>query len=221
MRQLGRGSVFVNLNAVGFQGGEQGIQLFGGMFFPREHVIYFIRKQIAALLAHTEQVAELIIFFLGHEHEGFSPSSYCRNWPPNWPDAGETQTGKCTRAQGAAWTTLDRIQPWLVPRAETQCSLEYDFYCITTLLLPNAGPANESKKFVEISGFGGSGRPKWKRPRRKAPQPLPDSNFMLPTAPEALLREVKSGWIWSWKLDLRDARCWYGRLSEPQAWLNG
>src|SRR5258706_965238 len=117
MRQLGRGSVFVNRNAHGFQTGEQGIQLLGGMFFAGEHVIYFIRKQIAALLAHTEQVAELIIFFLGHKHEGFSPSSYCRNWPPKLARCWRNSNRQMTRTQGAAWTTLDRIQPWLVPRA--------------------------------------------------------------------------------------------------------
>jgi hypothetical protein len=43
------------------------------MFFGREHAIYFIRKQIAAFLTDGDKVADVVVFFLGHEHEGFLP----------------------------------------------------------------------------------------------------------------------------------------------------
>jgi hypothetical protein len=36
----------------------------------REHTIHFIGQEIAALLTNGEEVAELIVFFLGNEHEG-------------------------------------------------------------------------------------------------------------------------------------------------------
>ena len=78
MSELCRGGVFVNFNAIGFQAYEKGIELFGRVFLGREHAIHLIRKQIATLLTDNDKVAKMIVFFLGHKHEGFSPSSHCR-----------------------------------------------------------------------------------------------------------------------------------------------
>src|SRR5580765_1384087 len=79
-------NVFINLDAVGFEGGEEIIELLSGVVFSRECSIYFVSEQITAFLTDGDKVANLIVLFLGHEHEGFSPSSHCRirlSLPPN------------------------------------------------------------------------------------------------------------------------------------------
>ncbi len=76
--QFGRGNILVNFNAVSFQAGEKSIQLFGRMFFGREHAIYFIREQISTFLTDGDKVADLVVFFLGHKHEGFLPQATAR-----------------------------------------------------------------------------------------------------------------------------------------------
>ncbi len=81
MRKLRRGSVFKDFDAVSFEGGEKMIQLFGRMFFGRERAIHFIAEQIAAVLTYSDKVADLVVLFLGHEHEGLSPSSHWQNCP--------------------------------------------------------------------------------------------------------------------------------------------
>ena len=70
--QLGSRSIFVNFDAVGFETGEKGIQLFGGMFLGREHAIHFVCEQITAFLTNGDKVTDLVVFFLSHEHEGLS-----------------------------------------------------------------------------------------------------------------------------------------------------
>ena len=81
VRKLRRRSIFVDFDAVGFKAGEKAIQLLGRMFLGREHAIHFICEQIAAFLTYTDKVADLVELFLGHEHEGLSPSSHYKNCP--------------------------------------------------------------------------------------------------------------------------------------------
>ena len=76
---LSRSHVFINLDTVCFEGGEEIIELLSGVVFSRECSIYFVSEQISTFLTDGDEAANLIVFFLGHEHEDFSPSSHCPN----------------------------------------------------------------------------------------------------------------------------------------------
>ena len=70
---LGGGEVFVNIDAVALEGGEQVVDLFRGMHFGRQNVVYFVVEQVAALLAHGNELLYLVVFLFNRQRQGILP----------------------------------------------------------------------------------------------------------------------------------------------------
>ena len=71
-RGLGRGHIFVDVDAVALEGGEQVVDFFRGMNFGGQDVVYFVVEQVAPLLAHVDELAYLIVFFFQSQSQGES-----------------------------------------------------------------------------------------------------------------------------------------------------
>ncbi len=55
--------VFVDVNAVTLEGGEQIVNFFRGMHLGRQNIVHFIVEQVTAFLAHRDELSYLIVFF--------------------------------------------------------------------------------------------------------------------------------------------------------------
>jgi hypothetical protein len=56
--------VLVHIDAVALEGGKQIVDFFRGMNLGRQNVVDLIVEQVAALLAHGDELPYLIVFFL-------------------------------------------------------------------------------------------------------------------------------------------------------------
>ena len=70
---LGAGGVFVDVDAVALEGGEQVVDLLRRVHLGREHVVYLVVEQVAAFLAHVDELADLVIRFLQSPATKVSP----------------------------------------------------------------------------------------------------------------------------------------------------
>src|SRR5215831_6620889 len=68
---LGTIGIFVDTDTVAIKGGKHFINLFGGMHFGRQNVIYLIVQQITALLANSDKMAYLNVLFLDRKSQAF------------------------------------------------------------------------------------------------------------------------------------------------------
>jgi hypothetical protein len=102
--------VFINLDTVMFQAGEEIVQVLRRMVFGREYAIHFVGEQISALFTGGDEAAKLVIFFLGHKHEDFSPSSHYPTEPglPQNRSGAQIGQGSAARMTGK---TMNGLQP--------------------------------------------------------------------------------------------------------------
>jgi len=118
------------------------------MFLGREHAIHFICEQIAAFLTYTDKIADLVELFLGHEHEGLSPSSYYKNCPVFFYKSSSAQRPHWyTTVKRRLNATEDdgRIAAVAELRPAALNDLDDVYHYITTLQAPNAVRARISK----------------------------------------------------------------------------
>ena len=69
-RGLGGGQIFVNIDAVSLKGGKQVVNFFRGVHFGGQDIVYFVVEQVAALLAHGNELTYLIVFFFDSQRQG-------------------------------------------------------------------------------------------------------------------------------------------------------
>ena len=63
-RSFGARQVFVHINAVALEGREQIVNFFRGMNLGRQDIVHLIVEQVAALLAHGDELTYLVVLFL-------------------------------------------------------------------------------------------------------------------------------------------------------------
>ncbi len=62
-RGFRRSLILINLDAIALESCEQIVDFFRGMDLRRKRIVYFVVEQVAALLAHRNELAYRIIFF--------------------------------------------------------------------------------------------------------------------------------------------------------------
>ena len=72
---LCRGEVFVDIDPVALERGEQVVDFFRGVHFGGQDVVYFVIEQVAALLAHGNELPYLIVFFFNGQRQEILPKS--------------------------------------------------------------------------------------------------------------------------------------------------
>src|SRR4029077_14859993 len=72
-RRLGAREVLVHVDAVALESREQVVDFLGGMHFRWQDIVHLIVEQVAALLAHVDELPYLIVFFLDGQRHASSP----------------------------------------------------------------------------------------------------------------------------------------------------
>ena len=70
-RYLGGRRILVDIDAVAFKGREKIVNFFRGVHFRGQNIVYFVIQQVAALLAHVDELPYLIVFFFKSQCQGF------------------------------------------------------------------------------------------------------------------------------------------------------
>ena len=80
-RRLGGREVFVHINAVALDRREQVVNFFRGVLLGRQDIVHLIVEQVAAFLAHGDELPYLVILFFNHQGQRFLPfSAHCQGW---------------------------------------------------------------------------------------------------------------------------------------------
>ena len=74
-RGLRRGGVFVDVDAVALECGKEVVDFFRRVDFGRKDVVHFVVEQVAALLAHGNELAYRVVFFLKTQSHKLLPRS--------------------------------------------------------------------------------------------------------------------------------------------------
>jgi hypothetical protein len=92
---LGDGDIFIQVDAVALEGGEQVVELLRRVHLRREEIVHLVVEQVAALLARVDELAYLVILFFNDQCQRFLRlSGYCQSWPgpPQRDTAAERKT---------------------------------------------------------------------------------------------------------------------------------
>ena len=136
---LGGGQVFVNIDAVALEGGEQVVDLLRGMHFGGQDVVYFVIEQVAPLLAHGNELPYLIIFFFNRQRQGILPKLNGSLMPCNGAGCAEylnSSIGKIRTNRNRSFVTRVAI--------ENKCPLVGDSLPLCSM--PSAPPAPQVRR---------------------------------------------------------------------------
>ncbi len=74
-RGLGAEDILVNVDAITLESGEHVVDLFRRVHLGRKDIVHLVVEQVAAFLAHVDEVADLATLLFNHQQQRFLPLS--------------------------------------------------------------------------------------------------------------------------------------------------